>query len=273
MRRLLLLLIFVTTVPLSTGVLAANVTSECKDIAISDLRQFSPDGYRVFEQATDKRQFFGWFNCKDIVLDTATAVHETVHTITEELDTFPLINGNSLSRPHEASALAPPKAIAQAMRKAFGADDIFVQTYLATGPAAASSSDDFLYLLDELNAFSHDLNVASKLSSHVKMQNEVQVDHRDGLAALMAFVTGYSSTMAVGDQSTWLGLQQVDINNTLRVLWEQGEAVLGASCGIPDFGSKDRVYIGYFCDPLHNGAITQLLGREPVCPRKCLSSD
>ena len=40
----------------------------------------------------------------------------------------------------------------------FDGRDMYVQTYLKRG--AASSSDDFRFLLDELNAYSHDLSTS-----------------------------------------------------------------------------------------------------------------
>ena len=62
-----------------------------------------------------------------------------------------------LKRPHEVSAFFAPQLIAGK----FKAND-FVATYLR--PGSASSATDFLYLLDELNAYTHDLSTAVNLS-------------------------------------------------------------------------------------------------------------
>ncbi|KAB2766108.1 hypothetical protein F9K84_21495 [Brucella anthropi] len=250
-----------------TQTIAAN--AECKTASLDALRQYVPEGYRIYREVSDKSQFTSWFGCKDIILDLATGVHESVHVITEEQDIFPLIDGVSIERPHTVSAFTPPKVIAPAAATIFGNDDIFIQTYLKPGETAASSSDDFLYLLDELNAFSHDLNVATKLALNLAASQNGQVDHRDGLAAMMAFVAEYVDFVSRNDQASWRGLQNKDTRSVLRALWGQGETVLAASCGIPDFGSTDRSYIQYFCATENNKAISQILGRSPVCPSKC----
>ena len=130
-------------------------------------------------------------------------MHESVHYITAETDAFPLLGGGQLKRPHEVSAFFAPSLIAGK----FKAND-FVTTYLR--PGSASSSSDFLYLLDELNAYTHDLNTAVTLSrSHASASKRaIQVDHRDGLAALMAFVALYVERAEESEPATWRGLQR-----------------------------------------------------------------
>ncbi|MEJ5027448.1 hypothetical protein [Brucella anthropi] len=234
------------------------------------LRSSVPEGYRVFEAMHDKEQFYSWFKCSDIQLDLATAVHESIHIITEERDAYPLISAKSIPRLQETSVLPPPKGVTVMVRKAFGDEDIFVQTYLAPGPTVATSSDDFTYLLDELNAFSHDLNTATKLEHTRDYQAGTQVDHRDGLAAMMAFIVAYTSYVFDTEPASWRKFQSDGVRQTLQILWKQGEDVLTASCGIPAFGSGDRNYIRYMCDTGNNAAVVQLLGRTPLCPLRCL---
>ena len=94
----------------------------------------------------DKTQFLAFLTCDDVQLGLSTAVHESVHILTEQLDAYPLIGGGSVPRQHAVSRFFPPREIASK----FKSDDSYVQTYLR--PGAASSADDLLYLLDELNA-------------------------------------------------------------------------------------------------------------------------
>jgi len=79
-----------------------------------------------------------------------------------------------VARQHLVSRFYPPRELASK----FESDDSYVQTYLRRG--AASSADDLMYLLDELNAYSHDLASASKLVDLHKRDG--QVGHRAGLA-------------------------------------------------------------------------------------------
>ena len=132
--------------------------------AIERLRAAAPEGFAIYQKIKDKTFFLNWISCDEARLGLPTAVHESVHYITAETDAFPLVGGGQLKRPHEVSAFFAPSLIAAK----FKASD-FVTTYLR--PGAASSSGDFLYLLDELNAYTHDLNAAVALSrSHASAE-------------------------------------------------------------------------------------------------------
>src|SRR5262249_442432 len=147
----------------------------------------------------------------------------------------------------------------------FKAND-FVTTYLR--PGSASSSTDFLYLLDELNAYTHDLNTAVELSrSHDAVEGgDGEIDHRDGLAALMAFVALYVERAEESEPATWSGLRQPGVARTLSELWGRAESVMASSCGIPNFGSQDKDLIRQFCQAKPQAALRKVLGRAPVCP-------
>lgn len=243
---------------------SASERRDCHAQAIRDLQRLSPRGYVIYEAMKDKKQFLGWLSCDDVQLGLSTAVHESVHNLTEERDAFPLVKGGEIRRPHEVSKFFAPSEIA----KAFAARDIFVAGYLR--PGGVTSSSDFLYLLDELNAFSHDLNSAVALDS--LRRNDRQIDHRDGLAALMAFVMTYVDTAQKKQPATWQGLQRPEPRKVIQTLWTQAETTMASSCGIPEFGSKDRTYLRLVCERSNGDALAQLLGRTPVCPSACLTS-
>lgn len=236
--------------------------TDCREQAINDLQRLSPRGYEIYEAVADKKQFLTWVTCDDLQVGLATGVHETVHVLTAERDAYPLIDGSSIPRPHEVSKFFAPREIA----KKFDPKDAYVQNYLS--PGGASSKDDFMYLLDELNAYSHDLNSSSRL---VPLQrHDRQVDQRDGLAALMTFVMSYVETAQKSKPATWAGLQRPEPRRVVQTLWKQAETTLASSCGIPDFGKNDRDYIASLCDPKNGKALTDLLDRAPVCARECL---
>lgn len=228
-----------------------------------DLARLSPEGHAVYTAATDKKFFMNWITCDDVQLGLATAVHETVHMLTEEKNAYPLISGGSIKREHALSSFYAPREVA----KRFDGGSTYVQTYLM--PNAASSADDFTYLLDELNAYTHDLNSVIKLQSLHKGPG--QVDHRDGLSALMAFVAAYTETAKQGHPQTWKGLQQPEVKKLVSTLWGQAETVLQASCGIPGIGMDDRKYIGFVCDKKNSSAMGDLLGRPTACFSTCSS--
>src|ERR1043166_8467109 len=186
MRRLLrsLFLAGLVCMPAASGFDRVEA-GDCRVAAVERLRAAAPEGFAIYQAIKDKKFFLGWLSCEEAQLGLATAVHESVHYITAEIDAFPLVHGGQVKRPHEVSAFFAPSLIAPK----FKASD-FVTTYLK--PGSASSASDFLYLLDELNAYTHDLNTAVELNrSRGGVEAGAEVDHRDGLAALMAFVALY----------------------------------------------------------------------------------
>jgi hypothetical protein len=242
---------------------AANAAANCKPAALEKLRAASADGFAVYQEIKDKKFFLNWITCDDVQLDLPTAVHESVHFITAERDAFPLVNGGEISRPHEVSAFFAPQLIAAKFKPS-----PFVSTYLR--PGSASSASDFLYLLDELNAYTHDLNAAVDLRD--MRRGDQQVDGRDGLAAAMAFVALYVQRAEESEPATWSGLQKPQAAKTFSALWGQAEKVMASSCAIPNFGTEDKGFIRQFCAAKPQSSLHKLLGRAPVCPTACLSA-
>lgn len=255
------LAVLATTVSAVSAIAAPR--TDCRPQAIRDLQRLSPQGHAIYLAMTDKKLFMTFLTCDDVQLGLSTAVHESVHILTSDKDAYPLIGGGSVRRQHDISKFFAPKEIA----KRFEQSDMFVSTYLR--PGAASSASDFTYLLDELNAYSHDLNSAVKLAP--VHNGGGQVAHRDGLSALMSFVMLYVDTARRQHPATWQGLQHPETRKLMQTLWGQAESVVTASCGTPHYGSKDRIYLGIICTRRNGEALAELLGRAPVCPAACMS--
>ncbi len=235
---------------------------DCHTQALRDLARLSPDGHAVYAAMRNKADFLRWITCDDLQLNLTTAVHESVHLMTHEKDGYPLIGGGVLRRPKELARYYAPRGIAGR----FDAGDMFVKTYLGRG--AASSADDFTYLLDELNAYSHDLTSAVKLAPLHKGGG--QAAHRDGLSALMAFVMRYVGVAQAQHPATWQGLQQPETKQVVQKLWTQAETVLASSCAFPAYGTKDKTYIGFLCNAGNAAPLGSLLGRAPLCAKACM---
>jgi hypothetical protein len=265
MRRLLRFVSFAALVCMALG--SAPAGADCRPVAIEMLRVSAPEGFAIYQKVKDKTFFLGWISCGEAGFGLPTAVHESVHYITAETDAFPLINGGQLKRPHEVSAFFAPSLIAGK----FKPSDL-VTTYLR--PGSASSSTDFLYLLDELNAYTHDLNAALNLSRAPAPaeQDSDEVDHRDGLAALMAFVALYAERAEQSEPATWNGLREPRVARTVSELWGRAESVMASSCGIPNFGSEDKSLIRQFCQRGPQASLQKIIGRAPVCPTACLNA-
>ena len=264
MRRQLCFIALAALACLPPGLQPA-AAADCRPAAIERLRAATPEGFAIYQQVKDKTFFLNWIDCAEAQRGLPTAVHESVHYITAETDAFPLVHGGQLKRPHEVSAFFAPALIAGQ----FKANE-FVATYLR--PGRASSSGDFLYLLDELNAYTHDLNTAVALSrSPAALEEGGEVDHRDGLAALMAFVALYVERAEHSEPATWSGLRQPRVAKTVSELWGRAETVMASSCGIPNFGSEDKSLIRQFCGRGPQASLQKIIARPPVCPTACLA--
>src|SRR3954471_21430802 len=186
---------------------------DCRPDAMERLHVSAPNGFAIYQKTKDKKFFLNWIACDEAQLGLSTAVHESVHYITAETDAFPLTRGGQLKRPHEVSAFYAPSLIAAKFKPSD-----FVTTYLR--PGSASSASDFLYLLDELNAYTHDLATAVSLNrARGSAEQGDQVDHRDGLAALMAVVGFYGERAEKSEPATWAGLREPPVARTVSELW------------------------------------------------------
>jgi hypothetical protein len=248
---------------INVGPTVAAPYADCKERAIDQLKALAPNGFPVYQQIKDKEFFKHFITCDDMQLGLSTAVHESVHHLTEDHDAFPLMDLSYVKRPHEVSKFYAPSAIAGK----FHSSD-FVSTYLR--PGTSSSATDFLYLLDELNAYTHDLDASVALDS-LRPRNE-QSDNRDGLAALMAFIAVYVETAEESHPATWNGLQKPDVVKTVSALWGQAEQVMTSSCSIANIGHDDQRFIRRLCAEKVQSSLAKILGRAPVCPSACLQT-
>lgn len=264
MRNPLRAAALVALVGVAAGVfgLSGAAAGDCRQKSILQLKASSPGGYAIYEQVTDPDFFESWIDCTDAQYNLSTAVHESTHFVTGATDAFPLVGGGAIARPHEVSAFYPPYRIASRFK-----DDDLVSIYLRRG--RASSATDFLYLLDEFNAYTHDLATATDLRD-LDSDDEF-VDHRDGLAAMMAFLAVYADTARRSEPATWRGLRAPGAARTIRALYSRAETVMAASCGIPHFGTNDKAYLRQVCANGPHSALGEILGRAPACPTACLA--
>jgi hypothetical protein len=236
----------------------------CVADAMEHLKRHAPEGYVIHDKLQRKADFTRWITCDDVHNGLATAVHEGVHILTEEINAYPLINGQTAQRVAPSARLFPPRNLAGLFR----ARSSFVQTYLK--PGAATSAEEFGFLLDEMNAYTHDLNASIKLTKLMDPNRDVY--HRDGLAALMAFTAAYVDRAKDERTETWTALQAPAVRKTVNILWSQAERVMGASCRTPRYALETPDYLAPICSANISHGLGELLGRPPLCPVSCLKS-
>jgi hypothetical protein len=256
---------------LSSAEASAAPQPGCSQHALHDLQQLAPDGYAIYTAISDKTFFLQWITCDNVQVGLATAVHESVHHLTEDRDAYPLIGDKGeVKRPHEVSKFAAPATIAKSFSDGRGLfRNLLVSTYLQRG--SASSADDFLYLLDELNAYTHDLHAAVALNS-LHAANE-SIGERDGLAAMMAFVGVYVAAAEESQSPTWAGLRKPKVAEAIATLWTQAETTMAASCGIANLGQQDAYFMTKLCADKPQSSLQKILGRAPLCPKACLQKE
>lgn len=242
----------------------AAAPSKCTAKNLETLRRTVPEGFAIYEGLKDKSIFTHWFKCENTQLDLTTGIHEGTHILTSEIQAYPLINGQSVALVGEIKKLFRPGVLAPRFKR----DSAYVENYLM--PGQASSADEFGYLLNELNAYSHDLNAAVKLRQFA--QKDYDVMHRDGLAALMAFTAAYVERARTEDKDAWAILQSPAVRGTIATLWGQAEQVMGASCRVPRYAMETSDFLKPVCAANIRHGLGHLLGRPPLCPVSCLKA-
>ncbi|MGF1650565.1 MAG: hypothetical protein ACFCUN_08940 [Hyphomicrobiaceae bacterium] len=234
----------------------------CTSAAIGELRRLSPSGYEIYARYNNPQKFRSWMRCDDVVGGLATAVHESVHMLTSRIDAYPLIGGGQIVRVPESPDFYPPRLIAPL----FDRGNMYVQTYLM--PGAASSADYFRYLLDEFNAYTHDLNTAVALNPLER--THIYSLHRDGLAALMAFTAAYVDEALKRRPRTWTALNEPRARATVVTLWNEAERVMAASCRFPRMAQTAGRHLSTFCAAPDDHGMAILTGRPFACDAACL---
>ena len=219
------------------------------DIALNLIKNI-PEAQRVFDELNDKKDFSVWFTNEPDMLrgDITTAIHESVHMIRANTGKYILIEGGWVDAPEKDDILvvAPSKIVHPALKNSYSGDS-FLETYMTEGEEASSSADYFSYLLDEFNAYCHDLNVFAKLETL-----PINSTPRDGLVAFMLFTLVYLD----GAKPLLSDAQK----KALVSIWEQAERVLDETSHIKHISYHADKYLNDMAPLLH--VMSPYLGRS-----------
>jgi hypothetical protein len=260
-RVLASLLILLT---LQSVAVAQNSNSTiCIKMALKKLKQSDPVGFKNYVEIKNKNDFTQYINdCSDNVLvHIGTAVHESTHIIDLTTGTFSTVTGVRLPVPRGDGYFFPPSKIT----KGLDLTDIYVRTYLL---GDSSSKDDYLVLLDELNAYTRSLSTSIKLIE--LLPRGTSTSDRDGLAAIMLFVKLYAFRAQNDEIRTWDQLKRSEVSQTIKMLWIQAEATLDRGCLMPALGISDKKYLRQIYDhKIDSTSISFLLGHPLKAPSNC----
>lgn len=245
---------------------SAHGDTSCRASAINTLRELSPEGYQIYLSDPEAFKSAKYYQCVDPVLDLANAVHETVHTSTH--GRYPLIGGGSIEEIPTVDSLYPPHELYESVDPKLTHRD-YLETYNPNRKTPYHSSGASLRtLMDELNAYSHDLYSSIKL--HGVKNPELNSHNRDGAVALLYFVHLYAERAREVHPESWATLQNPQVKRTMKAIWNQAESAVAASCDTPDFGGQDIIYMKNLCEIPADSAIRRIVGHRPACFQACI---
>lgn len=264
MRSSALALLFGITLQ---SALAAASEPSCTDEAIRILKQNSSHGYRVYLDRKDRKFFSRFLDCDDIPNSLSTAVHESVHTMwrRSRYREHPYYLPDGTWAKVEFRDLFHREELLQDLGGKARPNNSYDESYLAS-----TGNQDITMVLEELNAYIHDLIVTKDLAP--LMPGTMQVSGRDGLATFMHYLKLYLHRAKVKHPRDWeeISGSQAYVA-TIRAMWSFAEKALREACPIPRIGIRDQVILGDVYAPESAGALEELLGAPLKRPGECPS--
>jgi len=245
---------------------ASGATPKCAAEALKILREHSPHGTRIYRATKDKKFFLWWIRCDDIPISLATSVHESVH----------VMSGHYLYR--ERSYFLPDQTWTKVRYKdlfhrgelleEFGGrprpGNIYDENYLLQ-----TGNQDIVFILEEFNAYVHDLMVSRELSALIP--EGTRVSSRDALANFMFYLKRYLKRAKLKHPKDWEAIaQDPEYTATIRLMWRQAEAELAKSCPVPQIGMRNQEILRDVYAPEDSEALLEVLGFAPALPKECV---
>jgi hypothetical protein len=228
----------------------------CINKSLAYIARYSPTGLGVYKKMKNKEDFEIWFDCNDtdptmMIVFMTTAIHESVHFLTDTLGAYPLIGGGQVPM-FDDQKLPPPHKV----NHLFPKDDSLVEIYLTDGEETASSSDHFSFLLNEMNAYAFDLKSVIEFIPFAPNMKNHENSFREGTAAMMAFTAAYLNSLK--NTSHWSHIMKN--KSIITTLWNQSEKVYNDSCKFKFLGGSEKHFIKVLL--AHQEGINMVLGRK-----------
>jgi hypothetical protein len=231
----LLVLALVTPSPTKAAV------APCLPNVLDVLSQKDPNGTGVYTTLANPDKFSFWLDCSDANFAAPSAVHESTHLINFKHSTFArasyyLPGGTFMSVPRHRGEFFPRNEINLSL--ATSELGIYFRTYL-TGEG---SKQELPVLLDELNAYTHDLMTGTALQSLIPSNQHVS--ERDGLAVFMYYLELYLKRARLAHPKAWQIIStDAEYRALLKALWANAETALRAACPFEALGIDDAPYL------------------------------
>jgi hypothetical protein len=254
----------------------------CKTAVLQLLADRIPLERQVWELLTPASQtvLTPIFKCDSAgvptTLDAITFAHESIHKVDADHSNgfdaptraYRLVSGEWITViPHEDDytvAHARGQAL-KSMSISDRTDDGFVKVYLYD-----LGVQDFFSLLDEMNAYAHQLKTAMVLPAFDGISEQ-----RDGAAAMVVFLLRYLQSMQKQNPDYYesrLFAPEGDYAAVLRGLITQVYSTINESCAISNLGMRDKQWFTALSTPASKTQLTKLFGADkiPVIAPDCV---
>ena len=207
----------------------------CLKEAVALLRA-DANGMSVF-RASEPEQFSFWLDCDGMDYDVSSAVHESVHLLSQAEDTsryrYLLVGGDTIEVPWTHS---PDRSkIVRQLRK--DEKDGYVETYL-TG---SSGQQGLELVMDELNAYTHGLVTEVALAPRNEGTGR-RTGARDGVAHFQLYLSLYLRMLKHENPQMYREMSATH-GQAVATLWKQAERALTDSLPFRSLGIDDRWYL------------------------------
>jgi hypothetical protein len=200
----------------------AQAKNGCVDAELKLLRQFYPDGLKVLNASSNHDG--AWLDCSSgqpTVNSILSDIHETTHSLAVHGNylSLKLVSGLNAKATIRPELVDPSHAIFKMYEKL--TDEEREERYsLYIRPPFANQ--DFTFLLDELNAYTH----SSRFTNFYPGYVDTLIDPYDGLLAMVSFTLQYYMIFRVSDPKYYSDiLMNSDFKNLVSVLLLQAEEV------------------------------------------------
>ncbi len=256
----------------------------CKTAVLQLLADRVPLERQVWELITPASQaeLTPLFKCDEkgaaTVLDTITFAHESIHKIdADHSDTFAtpmrayrLLSGEWITVVPNEDDYTLAHARGQALKSmsvSDRTDDGFVKVYLYD-----LGVQDFFSILDEMNAYAHQLKTAMALPAYSGTSEQ-----RDGAAAMVVFSLRYLQSMQKQDPDYYASrifAPEGDYASLMRNLITQVYTTINESCAITNLGMRDKQWFTALTTPASKVQLTKLFGADklPVIDPACVKT-
>lgn len=238
---------------IASGAMAAE-EKPCLKKAVALLR-VDPNGFAVYK-ASEPSGFSFWLDCDEMNYDVSSAVHESVHILSQAPDPgryrFLLVGGDAIEVPWSRSP--PRSSVVERLRR--DERDSYVETYL-TGPSGEQGLE---VVLDELNAYTHGLVTEVALASRNEGTGR-RTGARDGVAHFQLYLTLYLQVLGATDPALYNELSATH-GQAVATLWKQAERAMTDSLPYRSLGIDDRWYLFRAYHPDQLAELDKFVGKR-----------